>query len=177
MIWSARKTSRKAATTSRKGGVNHAANETEAARRNLVLSRMKPLFALLCLAALPVPVLRAHPLPQKVYDRTITVRLTGDAVVVDYHLEVDALTAYTDLPDLVSRNELADITTREAVFKAFLDGQAPLIATNVSATLDKQVLEFTCKERRYLLTDHLRCEYRLEAPWRPAPNAEHSFEF
>ena len=142
-----------------------------------MLSRNRLLLALLCLAGLPAPALRAHPLPQKVYDRTIAIRLTGDAVVVDYHLEVDALTAYTDLPDLVSRNELADITTREAVFKAFLDGQAPLIATNVSATLDKQVLEFTCKERRYLLTDHLRCEYRLQASWCPSPDVEHTFEF
>src|SRR5262245_6665071 len=93
-----------------------------------VLSRMKLLFALLCLAGLPAPVLAAHPLPQKVYDRTITVRLTGNAVVVDYHLEVDALTAYTDLPDLVSRDEMGGITTREAVFKAFLDGKSPEIA-------------------------------------------------
>ncbi|MBI1916929.1 MAG: hypothetical protein HYS12_19650 [Planctomycetes bacterium] len=143
-----------------------------------MLSRNRPLLGLLlCLAGLPAPALRAHPLPQKVYDRTITVRLTGDAVVVDYHLEVDALTAYTDLPDLVSRDELGGITSREAVFKAFLDGQAPLIANNLYATLDKKVLEFTCKERRCFLTEHLRCEYRLKAPWHPSPDAEHSFKF
>ncbi len=122
-----------------------------------MLSRNRLLLGLLpCLLGLPAPALRAHPLPQKVYDRTITVRLTSDAVVVDYHLEVDALTASTDLPDLVSRDELADITTREAVFKAFLEGQAPLIANNLCARLDKQALKFVCKERRYLLTEHLR---------------------
>jgi hypothetical protein len=132
---------------------------------------------LLCLAELRAPPLCAHPLPQKVYDRTITVRLTETAVLVDYHLEVDALTASTDLPDLVSREELAGITSREAVFKAFLDGQAPLLANNLCARLDNKVLEFVCKERRSLLTDHLRCEYRFEAAWRLSPDAEHTFDF
>ena len=139
-------------------------------------SRKSRLLALLlCFAGSPA--LCAHPLPQKVYDRTIAVRLTDTAVVVDYHLEVDALTASTDLPDLVTRDKLADITTPEAVFKGFLDGQAPLIANNLLARLDKKYLNFTCKERRYLLTDHLRCEYRFEAPWRLSPDAEHTFDF
>jgi len=142
-----------------------------------VLSQNRPLLGLLCLACLPAPALRAHPLPQKVYDRTITVRLTDTAVVIDYHLEVDALTAYSDLPDLLSRDEIAAITNREAVFRAFLDGQAPLLANNLYATLDKQVLEFVCKERRWTHTDHLRCEYRFEAPWRLAPDTKYAFAF
>jgi hypothetical protein len=143
-----------------------------------VPSRNRRLFGLLlALAWLPAPALRAHPLPQKVYDRTIVVRLTTDSVVIDYHLEVDPLTAYTDLADLVSRDELGGITSREAVYQAFLDGEAPLIANNLIARLDKQVLEFVCKERRYALTDHLRCEYRFEAAWRLAPDEKHTFTF
>ncbi len=146
-------------------------------QRNTVPSRNRHLFVLLlALACLPAPALRAHPLPQKVYDRTIVVRLTADSVVIDYHLEVDPLTAYTDLADLVSRDEIGGIT-RESVYQAFLDGEAPLIANNLIARLDTNVLDFVCKERRYALTDHLRCEYRFEAAWRPAPDAKHSFTF
>ena len=147
-------------------------------QRNPVPSRNRCLCGLLlALAWWPAPALRAHPLPQKVYDRTIVVRLTMESVVIEYHLEVDPLTAYTDLADLVSRDDLASITSREAVYQAFLDGEAPLIANNLCASLDKQALEFVCKERRYALTDHLRCEYRFEAAWRPAPSEQHSFTF
>ena len=40
----------------------------------------------------------AHPVPRDNHDRTLVVRLTPDAVVVDYRLEVDEFRASRDLP-------------------------------------------------------------------------------
>jgi ABC-type nickel/cobalt efflux system permease component RcnA len=133
------------------------------------------------LAVLPAPSPAAHPIEEKVYDRTITVRLTPRAVVVDYHLEVNARTAYSDVPDLVSKTELAEITSTEQVYRTFLDGMAPLLGKTLYATLDDRELTFVCKEKRYRLLDHLRCEYRFEAAWEPAAalgvGAKHQFAF
>ena len=136
---------------------------------------------LLCLAtflaALPAPTARAHPIEEKVYDRTITVRLTAPAVVVDYHLEVNARTAYSDVPDLVPKKELAEITRAEDVYRAFLNGTAPLLGKTLYATLDDKELAFVCKDKRFRVLDHLRCAYRFEAAWRPLPGAKHRFLF
>src|SRR5262249_32190695 len=130
----------------------------------------------LALAALPAPALRAHPIEEKVYDRTIRVLLTDRAVVVEYQLEVNARTAYSDVPDLVSRAELAEISRAEQVYRAFRDGLAPQLAKTLYATLDDRELAFVCTEKKSQLLDHLRCEYRFEASWRPGPG-QHRLRF
>jgi ABC-type nickel/cobalt efflux system permease component RcnA len=140
----------------------------------------RTLLCLICtwlLAVLPAPSPAAHPIEEKVYDRTITVRVTPAAVLVDYHLEVNARTTYSDVPDLVSKQELADITSSEQVYRAFLNGMEPLLGKTLYATLDDRELTFVCKEKRYRLLDHLRCEYRFAAAWKPAVGAKHRFVF
>ena len=67
------------------------------------------MHTLLCLV-----VVCAHPIEEHVYDRTISVRLTANAVVVEYVLEVSDLTAFNDAADLVSDEERPTITSREA---------------------------------------------------------------
>jgi ABC-type nickel/cobalt efflux system permease component RcnA len=127
---------------------------------------------LLCLA-----VLSAHPIEEKVYDRIINVRLTNSAVVVSYVLEANARTAYSDVPDLVSKAELAEITRAEQVYRAFLNGLAPQLRKTLYATLDAKELVFVCKQKQFRVPDHLSCEYVFEAAWQPAAGTRHRFVF
>ena len=135
------------------------------------------LCLIVLLAVLPAPSLSAHPIEEKVYDRSIDVCLTDSAVVISYVLEVNARTAYSDVPDLLSRAELAEVTRAEQVYRAFLDGLAPQLAKTLYAALDGKELPFVCKEKQFKVLDHLRCEYRFEAAWRPAPGVKHRFLF
>ena len=127
---------------------------------------------LFCLA-----VVCAHPIEEQVYDRTVSVRLTASAVVVDYVLEVSDLTAFNDTADLVSDEERPTITSRAAVRRAYLNGNAPLLAKTFLAEIDKKRLSFICKEKKLQVLDHLRCEYRFEAPWRLTAGVKHHFTF
>src|SRR5262249_6997065 len=145
-----------------------------APERPVAPTRRRTFWPLLALALLPAP-LAAHPVEEKVYDRTLTVRLTGRAVVVEYQLEVNALTADSDGPDLVSKDELAEITEATQVYAAFLRGSAPQIGYCLYAKLDGKELKFVCKEQSYRVLDHLRLEYRFEAAWQPAPGKQHAF--
>src|ERR1700733_5165288 len=65
--------------------------------------RAGPVNALVLLVAalltvLQVNVALAHPVPSENHDRTILVRLTPTAVVVNYRLEVDEARAIRDIP-------------------------------------------------------------------------------
>ena len=121
--------------------------------------------------------LLAHPVDVRTYDRSITVRLTPAAVVVEYVLEVNSQTALNDLPDLVSKEERARIFRAEEVHEAFSRASAPFLAKNLLARLDGKDLAFTLKQRKHQVLDHLRCEYRFEADWKPKPESEHTFTF
>src|SRR5205823_2625100 len=116
------------------------------------------LAVLLCLTSGSA---RAHPVPVQTYDRTIVVRLTPGAVVVDYVLEIDSFTARNDVPALVTRAELARISKPEEVHEAFARGSAPILANNLVARLGGKPLTFVCTRRAHKVLDHLRCEYRF----------------
>src|SRR4051794_5990633 len=63
---------------------------------------------------------RAHPVPRRQHDRTITVRPTPAALVVDYRLDVDEYTVvYVDLPALVDVAELARLPSPEHFYDTF----------------------------------------------------------
>jgi ABC-type nickel/cobalt efflux system permease component RcnA len=115
----------------------------------------------------------AHPVPSDNHDRTIVVRLTAEAVVVDYRLEVDELRAQRDLP----RSEIAKIASRKDFYTVFTHYFADVLAGNLVARLDDKELSFTCEHQAYEATDHLRCDYRFRAAWSPAPGARHTFTF
>src|SRR5438067_808077 len=115
----------------------------------------------------------AHPVPRDNHDRTLVVRLTPGAVVVDYRLDVDEARAALDL----SRAELARVSTRAEFYDAFTRSHAPYLAGNLDARLDGKPLTFTCVRQDYQMLDHLRCDYRFRAPWSPAPGKEHAFAF
>jgi ABC-type nickel/cobalt efflux system permease component RcnA len=125
---------------------------------------------LLLLLALAAPV-GAHPVPRDNHDRTVVVRLTADAVLVDYRLELDETRAALDLP----RSEQANVRSPRDFYAVFTRYFAPKLAYNLVADLDGKPLEFTCVERRHELSDHLRCDYRFRAEWKPAVGQPHTF--
>jgi ABC-type nickel/cobalt efflux system permease component RcnA len=144
-------------------------------------------------ALIVTPDLSAHDPAERIYDRTVVVRLTPRAVVVDYTLEVNSFTAYSDAANFLPKSELRTITEPEPVYRAFLNGTAKEVRGTVVARLDGQALDlnFTTKPRYRLVDEarqavgeppgqkhvHMRCEFHLEAPWQPAADAEHKFTF
>src|SRR4051794_14748325 len=131
----------------------------------------------LTLAALLVPAtLHAHPVPKDNHDRTLAVHLTPSLVVVDYRLELDGHRAYRDLLD-GHREALAGAQTPKQLAAAYCKHFAPLIADNLVATLDGQELTFRVVEQRPALLDHVRCDYRFVADWKPPPDRPGRFTF
>jgi ABC-type nickel/cobalt efflux system permease component RcnA len=104
------------------------------------------------------------------------VHLAADAVTVDYHLELDELTAYDELPAVADKDELARVT-RDNFYDTFTRLYAPVLAGNLVAKLDGKPLEFTCARRQAKLVDSVWCDFVFRAPWQPAPDRRHTFTF
>jgi ABC-type nickel/cobalt efflux system permease component RcnA len=125
---------------------------------------------MLLAAAVPAP---AHPVPRDNHDRTLVVRLTPEAVVVDYRLELDEYRAALDLP----REDLKGVVTREDFYSAFTRVHAGFLGNNLVARLDGKLLEFTCVGQHHQLLDHVRCDFRFRAQWKLAADRPHRFSF
>src|SRR5215831_13505911 len=93
----------------------------------------------LCLCVSVVQPSFAHPVPSDNHDRTIVVRLTAEAVFVEYRLELDELRAQRDLP----RSEIAKIASRTDFYNVFTNYFAGILAGNLIARLDDKELSFT----------------------------------
>jgi ABC-type nickel/cobalt efflux system permease component RcnA len=134
------------------------------------MSRALVSLSALLVAALPVS---AHPIPKDNHDRTIVVRLTPRAVVVEYRLEVDEARAALDMPK-VELNKIGSVAEFRPAFRRYF---APVLADNLVAEIDGKRLTFSCVEQRHFYTDHLRCDYRFEAPWPIDRGRDHTFAF
>lgn len=138
------------------------------------------LLALCVLHAVPGSAV-AHPIPKGAHDRVITVRLTRNAVVVEYRLEVDQWTiVFQDLPAVGDKVDLSKLQKAEQFYEAFSSCYAPILADNLLASLDEKPLTFCCIQRRYELVkpeDNLRCDYVFEARWDLIPGHRHRFQF
>ncbi len=139
------------------------------------LSRLLLCFlSSLCLCASVVNAVFAHPVPKQNHDRVIEVRLTSDAVIVKYQLEIDEYRAVQDL----DKEELAHIDSPRAIPRVFLEHAAPILRNNLIARLDGQELRFSGGgEIDSTVTDHLRCNFTFTAPWKPAADRPHTFVF
>src|SRR5438128_1520361 len=115
----------------------------------------------------------AHPVPKDNHDRTLVIRLTPSAVIVEYRLELDETRAALDMP----KSELAKVASVAEFRPAFRRYFAPVLADNLVAKLDGAPLTFSCAEQRHFYTDHLRCDYRFEAPCQLESGREHAFTF
>src|SRR5436190_7087071 len=82
------------------------------------------LLALLAaLLGVPSPA-RAHPIPRDNHDRTLIVRLTPEALLVSYRLELDDGQALRDFPP----EELPRLTGRNEFFPLFTRYYGPVLA-------------------------------------------------
>jgi ABC-type nickel/cobalt efflux system permease component RcnA len=121
---------------------------------------------------------QAHPVPRRSHDRVITVRLTPEAVLVDYHLELDEWTVvFVDLPAVNDQVDLSKLTQPKEFYEAFTRVYAPILADNLLARLDGKPLSFTCTRQSYQVKDSLWCDFVFRAPWRPPPDRPLEFAF
>jgi nickel/cobalt exporter len=134
---------------------------------------MRRFLLVLLLPLLLAPPLVAHPIPKSNHDRSIVVRVTAAALVVDYRLETDEANVAYELP----RSEAADVKSREELLEAYSRSFAEVLGRNLDASLDGEELRFKCVRRSFVATDHVRCEYRFEATWAPAADREHEMKF
>lgn len=106
----------------------------------------------------------AHPVPKDNHDRTAIVRLTPAGVRVAVRFEVDKLTAEIDLIR-AKHPGLARLTTRDELAAIYADYLAERLADYFTCDLDKQLLPLRLVTRATQVTDHIRCEFTLEATW------------
>lgn len=119
----------------------------------------------------------AHPVPPRVYDRTVEVRPGVNGIEVDYHLEIDPHTIFFDVADLVEKEELQEITSKAAMYQAFIDKLAPIVAYNLSTKLNGKELKLEVAQKSYEEKDHVRCTFQLRAEWKLEADKEHDFRF
>lgn len=132
------------------------------------------LLAFLCaLCVLCVEPASAHPVPRDNHDRTIVVRLTPEAVHVDYRLEVDETRAALDLP----RSELDRVSRPAELYSAFQRHLVAEVPDRLVARLNDKPLAFTCVGKRFELKDHLRYDLHFRAPWAPVAGKDNTFSF
>ena len=111
---------------------------------------------------LMVALVFAHPVPKDTRDRTVLIRPTASALVVDLRLEIDEGQAALDLPE----SELVGLKDRGSLLRAYARYAERLLTNGLDATLDGEELSLRCTQRDWTVTDHFRLDLRLEAPWR-----------
>src|SRR5947208_2695481 len=105
--------------------------------QNHCLALVTVLFLSTGYCLLRTPPAHAHPVPKGSHDRILTVRLTPDAVVVDYQLEVDQWTiVFQDLEGVADKVDLKKLSKPEDFWVAFEETYAPILAANLLATVD-----------------------------------------
>jgi ABC-type nickel/cobalt efflux system permease component RcnA len=135
-------------------------------------------FVVLCTLyfVLCTPALYAHPIPRRSYDRTVTIRLAADGVTVNYRLEVDEWTVvFVDLPAVLDKGDRARLSKPREFYEAFTRAYGPILAENLSATLDGKPLKWRCLEHKHEVLDHLRCDFVFKAAWDLHPGQRHRF--
>ena len=131
----------------------------------------------LCLCASVVPSLQAHPVPSFAYDRAIQVKLTAEFVEVAYQLNLDEITIFRDVTQIVDDNERARLRLPKEFYEAFSKAVAPLLADRLEAFQNDAALTFVCTGRVWRIEDHVRFDFVIRAKW-PAPASPgQSFRF
>src|SRR5215207_9602288 len=114
---------------------------------------MKYTLPLLLLLTSPVA---AHPLPNMRYDRTVAVRLTPDAVVVKYTLEVGWFTMHLDGAKFLTPEEISKLDKTGKGFAAvYAKKIAPQIAADLRPVVDGKPLTLRVEKVEIDILDHL----------------------
>ena len=143
-----------------------------------------PAVCVVALATL-VSETNAHPVPRRQHDRTILVRLSQDAVTVDYRLDVDEFTVvFVDLPAVLESAELARLATPAEFYEAFSRHYTSILADNLISDLERTPLHFGCvkhvrrtKDDDGAPLDHLRFDFRFRAQWKLDGSKSQHFQF
>jgi ABC-type nickel/cobalt efflux system permease component RcnA len=114
-------------------------------------------LAALCLCVAVVRPTSAHPVPSENHDRSLLVRLTPQAVIVDYRLEVDESRAELDLPQA----EKARVTSRDDLRRTFCRYFGDMEAAWQPAQDTEHYLTF--RESNYELEDYNHLQLGLAA--------------
>ena len=77
----------------------------------------------------------------------------------------------------LTREEAAKVTSRADLLEIFSTSFAATASRNLDASLDGHELHFQCVERKYVASDHVRCDYRFVAPLALKPGQEHKLKF
>jgi len=136
---------------------------------------------LLVLILFPCAAAHAHPVPKQNHDRLIVIRVTADAVIIDYRLEVDrdGWTIARDLRESLPDQEAwAGLTTEAKVYDAFARSYAPLIAGNLTIKLDGRELELDRGPvAQPILTDSVQFPFVFRKAWQLQPGQRHQLTF
>jgi ABC-type nickel/cobalt efflux system permease component RcnA len=104
----------------------------------------------------------AHPIPLQHHDRSILIRVTENAVIVEYTLALDSRTQATDLFAL--RDQLPKPPALDEVNKVYAELYGPRIAAGLVGNLDGHALTFSVASHQLKIEDHLRYLFVLQAP-------------
>lgn len=119
----------------------------------------------------------AHPLPNLQFDRTVHVRLDDTGVTVRYTLEINDWTLILDGKDLLTPTETQGLTGSAAYAEKYAAKKAPILADQLRATLDGDLLEFAVESAKgERIRDHLQFRFEFRAPWALKPG-DHDFRF
>lgn len=122
----------------------------------------------------PISSAWAHPVARKSHDRVVQVRLTADALLIDYHLEVDDWTiVFVDLPAVSDRVDLTKLTQPREFYEAFRIAYGPILADNLDVRLDGKPLRLECVGHRHEVRDSVQYDFRFRAAWRLEPGTSH----
>jgi ABC-type nickel/cobalt efflux system permease component RcnA len=118
----------------------------------------------------------AHPVPKENHDRTALVRLTPAGVRVAIRFEVDETMAALDL----SRAKfpgLGRLTTRDQIPELYADYLAGRLPELFQAEIGAVLLPLRVVSKSGRVTDHIRCEFALEAAWPATRRGQEPFIF
>jgi ABC-type nickel/cobalt efflux system permease component RcnA len=136
---------------------------------------------ILVLPFLSCAVAQAHPVPKQNHDRIIVVRISADALIVDYRLEVDrdGWTIARDLKEaLPNQEDWAGLTTEAKVYDAFARAYAPLIAGNLTIKLDGRDLVLDQGPlAKPVLADSVQFPFTFRKSWKLQPGQRHQLTF
>ncbi len=119
----------------------------------------------------------AHPIPERLYDRSIKLHLSANTLRIDYTLQVDSQTVVFDLADLIEKTEIPKIQSQEDVFVAFRAALAPRLVNQLIVFLDGKELSPKPIEHRHAKTDHVRFDFRFEVKLALDQNSSHRLRF
>ncbi|MFQ3651430.1 MAG: hypothetical protein SNJ75_13955, partial [Gemmataceae bacterium] len=110
----------------------------------------------------------AHPVPKETRDRTLIVRPTPAALLIDLRLEIDEGQAALDLPD----EERIGLRDRLSLHRAYARYAERLLVEGLMVALGGEELTVVCTQRNWNVTDHFRLDLRLECPWQLGPTPQ-----